>query len=276
MTKTLKNVWLQKELWPTPQYDRNDQPHFLFIVTPPFSGSTALCKLLNSGNRTMLLHERGEGQWLVPGLCSDDRWESEMTVDVSSVKASWISRYQEIKKLVSAVDVVIEKSPPNMMRLEKLVDCFDDVSLLANNRNPYANCASILYRNFDTRSLSRDERLSTLDRLAADWLHRSRKILSLIQHFDIPLITYEQFCEDPSSVIDLLDFPDAVTESIDPHATIEVKDYGAIPVSNQNHRQISQLTAEDIRAISSRLRKERDLLHDFGYCLMDTGKREKP
>lgn len=274
LTKTFKNIWRQKEEWPTPQYKRDDQPHFLFIVTPPFSGSTALCKLLNSGNRTMLLHERGEGQWLVPGLCSDDRWESEMKVDLSSVKSSWISRYQEIKKLVTAVDVVIEKSPPNMMRLEKLVDCFDDVSLLANNLNPYANCASILYRNFDTRSLSRGKRLTILDGLAADWLQRSRKILSLIQRFDIPLITYEQFCNDPSSVIDLLDFPDSVTESIDPRATIEVKDYGAIPVSNQNHRQISQLTAEDIRTISSRLRKEQDLLHDFGYCLMDTGKRK--
>jgi hypothetical protein len=47
--------------WPIPRYDEKDQPHFLFIITPPESGSTAIAKFLDSSPRTMTLTRMGKG-----------------------------------------------------------------------------------------------------------------------------------------------------------------------------------------------------------------------
>ena len=42
--------------------------------------------------------------------------------------------YQEVKRLTQNIDAVIEKSPPNMMRMEELAS--KKVSFIANNRDP--------------------------------------------------------------------------------------------------------------------------------------------
>lgn len=128
--------------WPLPRYDENNQPHFFFLITPPYSGSTAIAKLLDTSHKTMTLTPNGEGQWLIPGLCQQDRWKPEKEVNYESVKAVWLNAFQKEKRVNSHIDVVIEKSPPNMMRLDNLLSQFTDYSILANNRNPYANCAS--------------------------------------------------------------------------------------------------------------------------------------
>ena len=84
--------------WPRPEYDKNNEPFFIFIVTPPYSGSTALCKVLNTSHRSMLLAPNGEGQNLVPGLCNTDRWQPGLDVDYESVRAVWLSKFSHREK----------------------------------------------------------------------------------------------------------------------------------------------------------------------------------
>lgn len=254
--------------WPSPKFDENDQPHFIFVITPPFSGSTALSELINTSHRTMILQPRGEGQWLVPGLCEKDRWNPEKEVNYLSVKATWLSVYQQVRRLTQNVDVVIEKSPPNMMRMETLSLQFRYNSFIANNRDPYANCASILYRNHDADNLSPDKRKEVLGSLAKDWIMRSDKIKELISILNAPLLTYEEFCRKPSSVINMLNTPNGVSESINPDANVKVKDYNPQPISNQNERQISKLADEEIEHISESLKSNTELLEYFGYQLV--------
>ena len=262
--------FLQKkqDRWPSPKFDENDQPHFLFIITPPYSGSTALSKLLNTSHKTMLLQSRGEGQWLVPGLCEKDRWSPEKEVNYLSVKATWLSTYQRVNRLTQNVDFVIEKSPPNMMRMEQLSSQFRDYSYIANNRDPYANCASILYRHHDADNLSPHKRKEVLYNLTNNWIMHSEKIKSLISSLSAPLLTYEEFCSNPSSVVEMLKIPKGVSESINPNATVKVKDYKPQPISNQNERQISKLTDEEIEYISESLKPKSELLECFGYQLL--------
>jgi hypothetical protein len=254
----------QNSKWPIPIFDENDQPHFLFIITPPYSGSTALSELLNTSHRTMILQERGEGQWLIPGLCEEDRWNPDKKVNYDSVKAVWLNRYQMVKRLTQNIDVVIEKSPPNMMRIEKLSSLFRNYSFIANNRNPYANCSSILYRNHDVDKISSEKRKILLGQLAAKWLKRSAKIRELIQKFNIPLLTYERFCQAPSLVSECIK-QSGVSESINSQAIVKVKDYKPQVISDQNDRQISRLTNKEIDHISVILKSNEQLLAFFGY-----------
>src|SRR5690606_7365225 len=87
-----------------------DQPHFLFIVTPPFSGSTALAELLHSSPAVGFLQERAEGQWLVPGLCADARWDPTLPVDYAAVQAVWLQRWQQLRQVQPQLQVIVEKS----------------------------------------------------------------------------------------------------------------------------------------------------------------------
>jgi hypothetical protein len=252
---------------PRPPFAAQEQPHFLFIVTPPFSGSTAIAELLHSSAQIGFLQERAEAQWLVPGLCADARWDAGMPVDYASVQATWLARWQQLHTADPALRVVVEKSPPNMVRLEALAALFNEVSLLANNRDPYANCASILYRMHNGAQLSAAQREQQLRTLATHWLLRSARIRELVSRLDIPLLTYEQFCDAPASILGKLNLPPGVAETIDVQSQVRVKDYPMQGIANQNQRQIALLGDGEIAAISEVLAPQQELLDYFSYEL---------
>lgn len=239
----------------------------LFLVTPPFSGSTAIAELLRSSALVTFLEERAEGQWLLPGLGSDHRWDADMFVDYAAVQATWLQRWQQLQACDPALRVVVEKSPPNMVRLEALAALFNDVSFLANNRDPYANCASILYRMHEGERLAAEQRVQQLCTLARHWVLRSAKIRELVSRLSIPLLTYEQFCDAPASILGKLNLPPGVAESIDVQARVQVKDYPMQGIANQNQRQIALLSEEEIAAISAVLAPQQELLDYFSYEL---------
>lgn len=253
--------------WPAPAVDCRNQPHVLFLVTPPFSGSTAIAELLNSSPQVTFLQERAEGQWLVPGLCADDRWDVHKPVDFAAVQATWLHRWQQLQAADPALRVVVEKSPPNMVRLEALAALFTDVSFLANNRDPYANCASILYRMHAGAELAPARRAEQLRTLAAHWVLRSAKIRELVSRLDIPLLTYEQFCDVPAAILGKLNLPPGVAETIDLQAQVCVKDYPMQGIANQNQRQIALLEEGGMAAITEVLAPQQELLDYFGYEL---------
>jgi hypothetical protein len=263
-----KTQQITRPKWPTPRYDMNMQPHFFFLITPPYSGSTAIAKLLDTSQRTMLLSPNGEGQWLVPGLCEQDRWDPAKKVNYESVKAVWLSTFQKHNKLHPHVDVVIEKSPPNMIRIKELSSQFIKCSFLANNRDPYANCASIFSRHSDPEALKPTERKKVLMKIAQSWLMRSHKLKGIITENGVSLLTYEQFCQNPSSILEAIILPGGVSNTIDTDAKVKVKDYKPQSISNQNERQISKLTNADIESISCVLENEKSLLEFFGYEIM--------
>ncbi len=253
--------------WPHPAYAEQEQPHFLFIITPPFSGSTAIAELLHSSPHVAFLQERAEAQWLLPGLCADDRWSVDMHVDYASVRAVWLQRWQQLRAADAQLQVVVEKSPPNMVRLEALAAQFREVSFLANNRDPYANCASILYRMHDGAQLAAAQREQQLRTLAGHWLLRSARIRELVARLDIPLLTYEQFCDLPAAILPKLNLPPGVAQSIDVQAQVRVKDYPMQGIANQNQRQIALLSDTEIAAISEVLAPQQELLDYFSYEL---------
>jgi hypothetical protein len=256
------------ERWPVPKHDSRRQPHVLFIITPPYSGSTALAQLINSSPHTMFFHPRAEGQWLIPGLCEIDRWNPEKSVDYKSVSAVWLRAFQDVSASRPEVSVVIEKSPPNMVRIQNLSALFRTSSFLASNRDPYANCASILHRRNDVSSLKDSQRATILKELVRGWIRRSRWIDTFLSSGVHPLITYESFCNDPSQLLHLAPLPLAVKQSIDPQTKVKVKDYPLQSIVCQNDRQVGLLTEYDIKVISSELDSARDMLDRFGYLLL--------
>lgn len=265
--KAEKGPMQDRKMWPRPTNRLASQPHFLFLVTPPNSGSTAMAKLLNSSQRTTLLHENGEGQWLVPGLARPNRWNPKFRVNYASVKAVWLKQFEYLRDCVGGIDVVIEKSPANMMRLDRLIGLFDDVSIVTSNRNPYANISSKGHRYGKFAERSPQEREEIVEKLALQWQVQSRVIADIIDRHECPLVTYEEFCIDPNNLIKVLSLPEGVTDTMDASTSVIVKDYQEEKVANHNTRQIALLSDAEKARIQVVLANDTDLLARFGYAL---------
>jgi len=253
------------EKWPFPEHGIKEEPFFLFIITPPRSGSTALAQILNSAQGTALLNKRGEGQWLVPGLCETDRWNPGKDINWESVRSVWYNRLDFIIGLVQNVQLVIEKSPPNLVRIDQIKEVFPNHSLLAFNRDPYANCASTLYRNHDPVNKSETERIQLITQIAESWMQRSAFIFKWITKWNIVNFTYEDFCENPGSSISKLNQNIPILKTVDVNIKIKVKDYQIQGIANQNERQISKLKPGEIEAISNVLTRNPDIPSFFRY-----------
>jgi len=256
--------------WPIKKSIDNYEPNLIFLLTPPNSGSTAISQIFNNSPLVSQLQQDGEGQWLIKGLCSNDRWNSEKVVDKRSIRSVWISECYKRYKTNGSL-YFIEKSPPNMMRIKILQSIFPKHILLANNRDPYANISSMLYRyTKDIETLKASEREVKLIELANEWINRSVVLKRIIHDQNVPYLSYEKFCQNPNLLQNSIDnskFGGHIT--LDFKSNVKVKDYEAQPIHDFNSKQIARLTNSDIKVITSALRDSEELLSYFGYSLRD-------
>ncbi len=258
--------------WPRPKYNIEKEPHFLFIITPPYAGSTAFAKILNTSHDTAFLQKKGEGQWLIPGMCEADRWNRDKKINWESVKSVWLERIELIQSLVQNIELIIEKSPPNLVRIDQLIKIFPNHSLVAFNRDPYASCSSILYRNYDPKNKSEEDRIKIVSRIADMWLFFSHWVKKWIEEMQLIYFTYERFCAEPETCVSKLAADTPALETVDINKSIKVKDYKIQGIVNFNAEQISKLTQKEVNAISEVLTKDLKIVSFFGYDILESGK----
>ena len=163
---------------------------------------------------------------------------------------------------------MIEKSPPHIVRIDQLTDAFPNHSLVAFNRNPYANCSSILYRHHDPEAKREADRLRTVSKLAETWLLRSQWIRKWIEERNVTTFTYEEFCADPATYVSKLAANLAPLRTVDVNKSIKVKEYEKQGLMSFNPRQISKLSQDEIDAISRVLSEKAQLVSFFGYDIL--------
>lgn len=256
--------------WPIAKSIDDYEPNLIFLLTPPNSGSTAISQVFNNSPNVSQLHKKGEGQWLIKGLCSNDRWNAGKIVNKRSIRSVWVNECYKRHKADGSL-YFIEKSPPNMMRIEILQTIFPKHILIANNRDPYANIASMLYRyTKDIDKLTAKEREARLMKLAKGWLSRSAVLKRIIQDQSVPYLSYEKFCENPHLLQDSIDNSNFSGKiSLNFEINLKVKDYKPQPLMNFNSKQMAKLTNSDLQVITGSLQHREDLLSYFGYSLCD-------
>ncbi len=120
--------------------ESSDGPvHWLFLATLPGSGSTLLADLLCRHCGAGQLAPRAEAQWLVPDLTRPgSRWDPDWPPALDGVRRIWLDRVRE-KALAGSV---LEKSPPNLCRMRRLMTAFADMpqTLVRLVRDPFAVC----------------------------------------------------------------------------------------------------------------------------------------
>ena len=99
-----------------------DMHKYLFVLSPPYCGSTVLWRLLHTSPAGSA-HPK-EGQMLdgVKHIMRDGAWDPEKKFPWAQIKARWEAVWDTNKA------VLIEKSPPNIVRafeIEKALQEFD-------------------------------------------------------------------------------------------------------------------------------------------------------
>jgi hypothetical protein len=97
---------------------------FLFILSPPFCGSTLLNEIISLSDAVSVNHRKGtrEGQKLpiIREITFDDprKWDPSYEYNWAFIKKEWMKYWDTTKP------VLLEKSPPNIVRPMQIVDNF--------------------------------------------------------------------------------------------------------------------------------------------------------
>ena len=128
-------------------YSHRKNQH-LFILSPPFCGSTLLSEIISSSNNVSCNNNLGlrEGQHLPLAkdiLFTRDRWDNEKQINWKLIHDIW-NKYWDKSK-----DIFLEKSPPNLCRAIQIENEFPNSKFICLVRNPYAQIEGEM-RRYDT------------------------------------------------------------------------------------------------------------------------------
>ena len=184
--------------------------------------------------------------------------------DWPKIKEIWNNKWQLSEKWNENARVLIEKSPPNVLRAIMMEKIFENSYFIVMIRNPYAIAEGIRRRWG-----------KTLQRSAKHWVESSRVQIENVEKLNnVIWFRYEKLCSRPeyvkNMIIDFipelydLNFNTSITGT---HA-INKANSTPIKIINFNTRQMGNLSKHDISVINKELIKAPDVLKYFGYKMM--------
>ncbi|MBK7642118.1 MAG: SRPBCC domain-containing protein [Planctomycetes bacterium] len=235
------------------------RPTYLFLLSPPFSGSTLLYRLIGTSANVSTLFGHGnwagEGQalpgaarWMRASKGPDPRvggfWDPALQMPWAEIKTVW-DRHWDLTKPILA-----EKSPPNMCRAESILEFFSrhgDVVFVGLMRSPYA-----------------------VKQSAQHWLeqarfqrHNAHTLPRFLQ------LTYEELCSDPAGVAARIEAHVPGIGALDPELRSTA---GA--VAGERGEGLEDKTALTRSLVEHRTRvlePHAELVRSFGYELLHEG-----
>jgi len=121
--------------------DKSITKSYVFILCPPYSGSTVLWKLISTSIAVSSLPKEGQFIPEVTEFMRQAPWNADVKLPWEKIKEVWDQYWDQDKLLL------VEKSPPNIIRTCDIVEHFSPVYFIVMIRNPYAHCEGLMRRN---------------------------------------------------------------------------------------------------------------------------------
>ncbi|TCM20524.1 hypothetical protein EDF56_102185 [Novosphingobium sp. PhB165] len=250
------NALDERPYWPRGRAERVDHM-FLFLLTPPNSGSTEIAQHMVRRGDIGGLYHNFEGQRLIKGLMDTDRWWPEKFIDFEAVLGAWNGRIAELDA-EGRYSYWLEKSPPNLVRHKQLFGYFPQHRAVVNNRAPMANVASQL-RRYLIKEYHGARRALVIRHLARIWQWRSERLMAAARQSGYPCVTYERFCARP----------DAILEAFGLEPTIHSGEAALEGIVNLNAEHAQLLSEHERGMVAEELSGAGEVLEFFGYDLND-------
>jgi len=224
---------------------------YLFVLSPQYSGSTLLTALLLTSENVSVNNKIGarEGQQLpvLNKLLFNNlkRWESTYEVNWNFVKKHWL-KYWNVSK-----PILLEKSPPNLVRAKSIEQHFAPSYFIVLVRNPYSLCQSLIKRSNFTPQHAAQFTIKCL-------LLQKQNIETLN---NVISISYEEMVDNTNGIVNKLKIFIPELGELQKNATN--KEFGAIV--NMNNDKIKQLSTEEINIINKEFENNKEVIEFFGY-----------
>ena len=224
---------------------------YVFVLCPPYSGSTILWKLLGSSAAASSLPREGQFLPETQHWMRESPWDANYAMPWNEIKPIW-DRYWDHSK-----PFLLEKSPPNLLRVDGIMATFEPVRFLVMVRDPYAHCEGLMRRNGWDAGRAAEFSLRSLH------LQRQNRALPNAMAF-----TYEELSMDTASVARRIEefLPGIgplnasgtfVADSID--GRLER------PITNLNDRKIANIKPDVMQVLNERVMRQREALQAWGY-----------
>ena len=245
-----------------PNLINKNKPHkYLFILSPPFCGSTLLNQLISTSKNVSCNNNIGtrEGQTLPEVrniMFENNRWDKNVSLPWKRIKTVW-HKYWDLSK-----PILLDKSTPNIMRVNNIKEFFNPVSFICMVRNPYAQCEGIIRRNGKSAEFAAKFALNCLQYQKTN-LESEKNLL---------FFTYEELCENKNHVVNkiILFMPDLKDiKSEQKFKAHNFKTSDKMKITNLNDEKIAKLSQKQLKTINSYFEKEIDLLNFFNYPIIN-------
>ena len=234
---------------------------FLFILSPPYCGSTLLNQILSTSSNLSCNNHLGvrEGQ-LLPELKDimfyNKGWHTEVSYPWKEIKRVWMKYWDQRKA------ILMDKSNTNIMRVTEIKKVFDNTFFLLMVRNPYAQVEGIIRRNNATTEYAAAFALKCLK-----YQKKNRE-----NEKNILCLSYEDLCDNKDESVEKI--KEFIPELGTINSNLEFsahnfKTDGKMKIQNLNNEKINKLSADQINVINSFFKKEEKLLNYFGYTIIE-------
>ena len=241
---------------------KNVRNKYLFILSPPFSGSSILTQTCATSESISVVnqYDNFEGQFLpIARLWMRKHpWRESYRMPWHTIKFIWRCFWDLSKP------VLIEKSPPNLLanRAEIIDRIFPNAYFICLIRDPYAFVEGCVRRKIYNHQDAAKFWLLCADNQVTNIESRG-KVLS---------VKYEEFVNDPIQTLEKIKIfiPELADinlpksfgiHNVEGLKKTELKDFNEIKKNN--------LTSENIQDINAVLSNRKDILGYFGYRILD-------
>ena len=240
-------------------YSNNKNQH-LFILSPPFCGSTLLNEIVSSSNNVSCNNNIGlrEGQHLPIAkdiLFTSDRWDDTKKINWKLIHSIW-NKYWDKSK-----DIFLEKSPPNICRAVKIENEFPNAKFICLVRNPYAQIEGKMRRHGTSAKEAAE--------LSIQYLKYQKKNIAQLK--DSFVIRYEDLANNIAhSKSNIIAFLPELND-IDIHMNFSahnLRTEKSMAITNLNPEKIAKIKKDDLLIINSIFKKEELLLNYFNYQII--------
>jgi Sulfotransferase family len=235
------------------------QPTYLFLLCPPWTGSTLLWKLISTAPGASTFESEGQFLPEVEAIMRSDPWNPDFRMPWQEIKALWDPYWDKTKPYS------VEKSPPHIIRATQIVQHFQPLRFIVMVRDPYAHIEGIKRRRtWDTQ---------TAAEFALMCLRHQKWNAEHLP--DTLVMTYEQLVHDPKSMTQRISefLPNLGT--IDHEAEFTIKSIDGFVrrgVTDLNAKKIAALSQEDIDVATRVFRRESKVMEFWNYPLLNAEK----
>jgi len=251
----------------------------LFIICPNNSGSTFLKNALATSSRTWNLVREGQHTFGFTGPSSINqglhkRWAAQQRwIDIFTGPAAfdWPANrrawYFQAYSQDAQACIFVEKSPPFLLLVDKLVEHFNNARFVFMVRDPYAVVEGILRKSTRDRhdSLPSGAALHNAASHVMNCLKYQRRNIEAWHDRGV-FFSYETMCDEPTRAEQLIEGLVPELRDLTLRQRLRIREYDET-LRNMNEQQIARLSADDRRQLNSVFSRQQDVLDFFHYPL---------